>query len=88
MNLEQIYREESGRILATLIRLLGGFDLAEEVMQEAFAVASRDSDFQWKVVNDLVPIIGNDECVPQEHAEKTVGRDRVWFGHDYHSGLQ
>ena len=39
MNLEQIYREESGRILATLIRLLGGFDLAEEVMQEAFAVA-------------------------------------------------
>ncbi|MBZ5704322.1 MAG: RNA polymerase sigma factor [Acidobacteriia bacterium] len=39
MNLEQIYREESGRILATLIRLLGSFDLAEEVMQEAFAVA-------------------------------------------------
>ncbi len=39
MNLEQIYREESGRILATLIRLLGGFDLAEEALQDAFAVA-------------------------------------------------
>ncbi len=39
MNIEQIYREESGRILATLIRLLGDFDLAEEVTQEAFAVA-------------------------------------------------
>src|SRR5262249_32746951 len=38
-NIERIYREESGRILATLIRLLGSFDLAEEVMQEAFAVA-------------------------------------------------
>src|SRR5215813_11035845 len=38
-NLDRIYREESGRILATLIRLLGSFDLAEEVMQEAFAVA-------------------------------------------------
>ena len=39
MDVERIYREESGRILATLIRLLGSFDLAEEVMQEAFATA-------------------------------------------------
>jgi RNA polymerase sigma-70 factor, ECF subfamily len=39
MNVEQIYREESGRILSTLIRLLGDFDLAEEAMQEAFAAA-------------------------------------------------
>jgi len=36
---ERIYREESGRILATLIRLLGSFDVAEEVMQDAFAAA-------------------------------------------------
>ena len=35
----RLYREESGRILATLIRLLGDFDLAEEVVQEAFAAA-------------------------------------------------
>ena len=35
----RIYREDSRRILATLIRLLGDFDLAEEAMQEAFAVA-------------------------------------------------
>ncbi len=39
MTIEQIYREESGRILATLIRLLGDFDLAEEAVQEAFALA-------------------------------------------------
>jgi len=39
MSIEQIYREESGRILATLIRLLGDFDLAEEAMQEAFTAA-------------------------------------------------
>jgi RNA polymerase sigma-70 factor (ECF subfamily) len=39
MNIENIYREESGRILATLIRLLGSFDLAEEALQEAFAAA-------------------------------------------------
>src|ERR1700723_4755868 len=34
-----LYRAESGRILATLIRLLGDFDLAEEAMHEAFAAA-------------------------------------------------
>jgi RNA polymerase sigma-70 factor (ECF subfamily) len=34
-----IYRAESRRILATLIRLLGDFDRAEEAMQEAFAAA-------------------------------------------------
>jgi RNA polymerase sigma-70 factor (ECF subfamily) len=39
MTIEQIYREESGRILATLIRLLGDFDLAEEALQEAFSAA-------------------------------------------------
>lgn len=39
MDIERIFREESGRILATLIRLLGSFDLAEEVLQEAFATA-------------------------------------------------
>jgi RNA polymerase sigma-70 factor, ECF subfamily len=39
VTIEQIYREESARILATLIRLLGDFDLAEEAMQEAFAAA-------------------------------------------------
>jgi len=37
--LDALYREDSGRILATLIRLLGDFDLAEEAMHEAFAAA-------------------------------------------------
>jgi RNA polymerase sigma-70 factor (ECF subfamily) len=37
--LDSLYRVDSGRILATLIRLLGNFDLAEEAMQEAFAAA-------------------------------------------------
>ena len=36
---EDIYRAESRRILATLIRLLGDFDLAEEALQNAFAAA-------------------------------------------------
>jgi RNA polymerase sigma-70 factor (ECF subfamily) len=37
--LDSLYRAESGRILATLIRLLGDLDLAEEAMHEAFAAA-------------------------------------------------
>src|SRR6202142_1371058 len=37
--LDSVYRVDSGRILATLIRLLGDFDLAEEAMHEAFAAA-------------------------------------------------
>ncbi len=37
--IERLYREEFGRILATLIRLVGDFDLAEDVTQEAFAAA-------------------------------------------------
>jgi RNA polymerase sigma-70 factor, ECF subfamily len=36
---EKVFREESGRIIASLIRLSGSFDLAEEAMQDAFASA-------------------------------------------------
>jgi RNA polymerase sigma-70 factor, ECF subfamily len=39
MDLERLYREERGRALATLIRLLGDFDLAEDALQDAFAAA-------------------------------------------------
>jgi RNA polymerase sigma-70 factor, ECF subfamily len=39
MPIEEIFRTERGRILATLIRLLGDFDVAEEGLQEAFATA-------------------------------------------------
>ncbi|HEV7584169.1 MAG TPA: sigma-70 family RNA polymerase sigma factor [Solirubrobacteraceae bacterium] len=38
--IEQLFREEWGRVLATLIGFLGDFDLAEEAVQEAFAVAA------------------------------------------------
>jgi RNA polymerase sigma-70 factor (ECF subfamily) len=36
---EAVYRAESRRVLATLIRLLGGFELAEEALHDAFAAA-------------------------------------------------
>jgi RNA polymerase sigma-70 factor (ECF subfamily) len=37
--IEEVFRREAGQVLATLIRLLGDFDLAEEAQQEAFATA-------------------------------------------------
>jgi len=40
VTLEQVFRDEWGRVLATLIGLLGDFELAEEAAQEAFAVAA------------------------------------------------
>lgn len=40
--LERVFREEYGRIIATLIRVSGSFDLAEESLQEAFVSAAAD----------------------------------------------
>ncbi|MGO9589028.1 MAG: RNA polymerase sigma factor [Candidatus Acidiferrales bacterium] len=39
MDFEKFHREESGRILSTLIHFLGDFDLTEEMLQEAYATA-------------------------------------------------
>ena len=41
--LEAVYRTEARRVLATLIRLLGGFEPAEEALHDAFAAAAE----QW-----------------------------------------
>jgi len=41
--LERIFREESGRVVATLVRLFGDVDIAEEMVQEAYLVAGQ----QW-----------------------------------------
>jgi RNA polymerase sigma-70 factor (ECF subfamily) len=43
--LERIFREESGRVVATLVRLFGDIDIAEEMVQDAFVVASE----RWPV---------------------------------------
>ena len=39
IEIEKTFRDEAGRALATLIRLVGDFDLAEDALQDAFAVA-------------------------------------------------
>src|SRR5271170_5336438 len=37
--IDRLFRDEAGRVLATLIRLVGDFELAEDALQEAFAAA-------------------------------------------------
>ena len=43
--LEQVFRDEWGRVLAGLVGYLGDFDLAEDAAQEAFAIATE----RWPV---------------------------------------
>jgi RNA polymerase sigma-70 factor (ECF subfamily) len=43
VDLDALFREEHGRVVATLIRLFGDIDVAEEAVQEAFVVAAQ----QW-----------------------------------------
>lgn len=40
VDIARIFREESGRVIATLVRLFGDIDLAEEMVQDAFVVAT------------------------------------------------
>jgi RNA polymerase sigma-70 factor (ECF subfamily) len=72
--LEQVFREEWGRIVATLIGFLGDFDLAEEAAQEAFAIAAD----RWP--RDGVP--SNPRAwlmtAARNHATDRIRRDRVF----------
>jgi predicted RNA polymerase sigma factor len=56
--LESVFREQWSRIVATLIRISGSFDLAEEAAQEAFATALKSwpaSDHQGRTPQDHRP---------------------------------
>jgi RNA polymerase sigma-70 factor, ECF subfamily len=46
--IDEVFRREAGRVLATLIRLVGDFELAEEALQDAFAAAIE----QWSSAPD------------------------------------
>ncbi len=70
---EAIFRRESGRIIATLIRISGSFDLAEEAMQEAFASAL--TTWPEKGIPDnpgaWITAVGHRKIVDQARRERT-----------------
>ncbi|HMK84978.1 MAG TPA: RNA polymerase sigma factor [Steroidobacteraceae bacterium] len=65
---EEVFRREASRVLATLIRLLGDFDLAEEARQEAFAAALE----QWPRQG-----IPHNACAWLIRAGRNKGIDRI-----------
>ena len=83
MDLETLYREERPRALATLIRLLRDFDLAEEMLQEAFAVAARAmaggrrSAEPVRLARLHRPPQGDRPPAPREELRRQADRDRV-----------
>ncbi|HEY2677472.1 MAG TPA: RNA polymerase sigma factor [Steroidobacteraceae bacterium] len=70
---EEVFRREAGRVLATLIRLLGDFDLAEEAQQEAFAAAVEQWPVQGMPVNPRAWLIktGRNKAIDRIRRDKT-----------------
>jgi DNA-directed RNA polymerase specialized sigma24 family protein len=74
MDLEKFHREESGRILSTLIGLLGDFDLAEEMLQEAYATALQKWPSEGTPMNPRAWLVS----AAHHKASDRIRRDR-WF---------
>src|SRR6202161_607316 len=76
MDFKKLHREESGRVLATLIRLLGDFDLAEEMLQEAYAVALEKWPSEVEPSNPRAWLIST----ARHKAIDRIRRDQRWEG--------
>ena len=87
-NIEQVFREEYGRIIATLIRVSGSFDLAEEALQEAFVAAvskwelegSPDNPGAWLTTvahRKLLDALRRDRTRSSKQAELTYESSRL-----------
>ena len=74
--LEQAFRDQWGRVLATLIGLLGDFDLAEEAAQEAFAVAAERWPREGIPANTSAWLIstGRNRAIDRLRRDQTLAR--------------
>ncbi|MDB5971189.1 MAG: polymerase subunit sigma-24 [Hydrocarboniphaga sp.] len=72
--IEAVFRREAGRVLATLIRLLGDFDLAEEARQDAFEAALEQWPASGIPANPSAWLVG----VGRNKAIDQVRRDAVY----------
>jgi RNA polymerase sigma-70 factor (ECF subfamily) len=75
VTLERVFREEYGRIIATLIRISGSFDLAEEALQEAFisAAATWESQSPPKNPGAWLTTVAHRKLLDAIRREKTRG---------------
>ncbi len=76
--LEQVFRQEYGRIIATLIRLSGSFDLAEESLQEALtsAVSSWERDGTPRNPGAWLTTVAHRKLLDAARREKTKSEKR------------
>ena len=93
LEIGRIYKAESGRVLANLIRILGDLDLAEEALQEAFSVAMEkwplegvpENPYSWlistgkfKAINALRRVGRGKELVAENFAnEEEISIDQL-----------
>ncbi|MFB4283002.1 RNA polymerase sigma factor [Nonomuraea sp. MTCD27] len=82
-DVEQVFREEYGRAVAVLVRVFGDIDLAEEAVQEAFAVAVRQwpeagvppSPAGWIITtarNRAIDRLRRESARPDKHAQAAL----------------
>jgi RNA polymerase sigma-70 factor (ECF subfamily) len=72
--LEQVFREQWGRVLAALLGFLGDFDLAEEAAQEAFAIAAARWPRKGTPANPAAWLIttARNRAINRIHREQTL----------------
>jgi RNA polymerase sigma-70 factor (ECF subfamily) len=72
--LEQVFREQWGRVLAALVGFLGDFDLAEEAAQEAFAIAAARWPREGTPANPAAWLIttARNRAINRIHREQTL----------------
>src|SRR5262252_4909124 len=83
---DAVYRSDSRRVFATLVRLLGDFDIAEEALHDAFRAAPE----QWPRVAGFNRALQGDRRHPAalalrrlaERGDRRVGRCRARTGRD------
>ncbi|SEG99642.1 RNA polymerase sigma-70 factor, ECF subfamily [Nonomuraea solani] len=84
--IERVFREEYGRAVAVLVRVFGDIDLAEEAVQEAFAVAVRQwpesgpppSPAGWIIItarNRAIDRLRRESARPGKHAQAALLHD-------------
>lgn len=74
--LNQYYQQYASRVLATLIRVLGDFDLAEEALQDAFLAAAQQWPEQGEPDNPLAWLVrcGRNRAIDQIRRRQTATR--------------
>lgn len=79
--IEQVFRTEAGRALATLIRFLNDFDLAEDALQEAFTAALQQWPSHGLPANPRAWLVqvGRHRAIDQLRRQQNFGRKQPWL---------